>query len=139
MSFSGPCIKNVRTKSSWARSGACFLCRFDPTRAVSPTSAPVWSIHTESQGAAGEKRVRFGNHRISSLLFFPSFPDDEVLLVSSGHDLQRPLGWFAVKCEAAEIGVSSFKSKVMVLNWKKLEGSFWAMLKKNHLLLSLNC
>ncbi|KAI3356692.1 hypothetical protein L3Q82_003377 [Scortum barcoo] len=49
-------------------------------------------ISRRSQGPEG---VRFGNHRISSLLF----ADDVVLLASSSQDLQHVLGWFAAECE----------------------------------------
>ncbi|KAI3377919.1 hypothetical protein L3Q82_009049 [Scortum barcoo] len=50
-------------------------------------------ISRRSQGPEG---VRFGNHRISSLLF----ADDVVLLASSSQDLQHVLGRFAAECEA---------------------------------------
>ncbi|KAI3356607.1 hypothetical protein L3Q82_017808 [Scortum barcoo] len=46
--------------------------------------------------AKGPEGVRFGNHRISSLLF----ADDVVLLASSSQDLQHVLEQFAAECEA---------------------------------------
>ncbi|KAK3508316.1 hypothetical protein QTP70_021492 [Hemibagrus guttatus] len=65
-----------------------------------------------SQGLEG---VRFGDHRISSLIFA-----DDVLLASSGLDLQHALGHFAAECEAAGMRVSTSKSEAMVLDRKKV-------------------
>ncbi|KAK3564177.1 hypothetical protein QTP86_010807 [Hemibagrus guttatus] len=70
-------------------------------------------ISRRSQGLEG---VRFGDHRISSLIF----ADDVVLLASSSLDLQHALGRFAAECEAAGMRVSTSKSKAMVLDWKKV-------------------
>ncbi|KAK3537698.1 hypothetical protein QTP70_017904 [Hemibagrus guttatus] len=70
-------------------------------------------ISRRSQGLEG---VRFGDHRISSLIF----ADDVVLLASSGLDLQHALGRFAAECEAAGMRVSTSKSEAMVLDWKKV-------------------
>ncbi|KAI3377230.1 hypothetical protein L3Q82_009142 [Scortum barcoo] len=62
-------------------------------------------ISRRSQGPEG---VRFGNHRISSLLF----ADDVVLLASSSQDLQHVLERFAAECEAAGMRISTSKSSV---------------------------
>ncbi|KAK3565397.1 hypothetical protein QTP86_007934 [Hemibagrus guttatus] len=70
-------------------------------------------ISRRSQGLEG---VRFGNHRISSLIF----ADDVVLLASSGLDLQHALGRFAAECKAAGMRVSTSKSEAMVLDRKKV-------------------
>ncbi|KAK3544651.1 hypothetical protein QTP86_022466 [Hemibagrus guttatus] len=70
-------------------------------------------ISRRSQGMEG---VRFGDHRISSLIF----ADDVVLLASSGLDLQNALGCFAAECEAAGMRVSTSKSEAMVLDRKKV-------------------
>ncbi|KAI3376204.1 hypothetical protein L3Q82_016712 [Scortum barcoo] len=59
--------------------------------------------------------VRFGNHRISSLLF----ADDVVLLASSSQDLQHVLERFAAECEAAGMRISTSKSEAMVLDRKR--------------------
>ncbi|KAI3371761.1 hypothetical protein L3Q82_024310 [Scortum barcoo] len=76
-------------------------------------------ISRRSQGPEG---VRFGNHRISSLLF----ADDVVLLASSSQDLQRVLERFAAECEAAGMRISTSKSEAMVLDtgkgWRALSG-----------------
>ncbi|KAK3523553.1 hypothetical protein QTP70_002456 [Hemibagrus guttatus] len=64
-----------------------------------------------SQGLEG---VRFGDHRISLLIF----ADDVVLLASSGLDLQHALGRFAAECEGMRVSTS--KSKAMVLDRKKV-------------------
>ncbi|KAI3357920.1 hypothetical protein L3Q82_016305 [Scortum barcoo] len=56
--------------------------------------------------ARGRRESRFGNHRISSLLF----ADDVVLLASSSQDLQHVLERFAAKCEAAGMRISTSKS-----------------------------
>ncbi|KAK3528617.1 hypothetical protein QTP70_006030 [Hemibagrus guttatus] len=60
--------------------------------------------------------VRFGDHRISSLIF----ADDVVLLAPSSLDLQHALGHFAAECEAAGMRVSTSRSEAMVLNRKKV-------------------
>ncbi|KAK3529557.1 hypothetical protein QTP70_031980, partial [Hemibagrus guttatus] len=70
-------------------------------------------ISRHSQGLEG---VRFGDHRISSLIF----ADDVVLLAPSSLDLQHALGHFAAECEATGMRVSTSKSKAMVLNRKKV-------------------
>ncbi|KAI3364331.1 hypothetical protein L3Q82_011133 [Scortum barcoo] len=58
--------------------------------------------------------VRFGNHRISSLLF----ADDVVLLASSSQDLQHVLEQFAAECKAAVMRISTSKSEAMVIDRK---------------------
>ncbi|KAI3352472.1 hypothetical protein L3Q82_005424 [Scortum barcoo] len=58
------------------------------------------------QRSQGPEGVRFGNHRISSLLF----ADDVVLMASSGQDLQHVLERFAAECEAAGMRISTSKS-----------------------------
>ncbi|KAI3373461.1 hypothetical protein L3Q82_022064, partial [Scortum barcoo] len=65
---------------------------------------------------AGVEGVRFGNHRISSLLF----ADDVVLLASSSQDLQHVLERFAAECEAAGMRISTSKSEAMVLDRKRV-------------------
>ncbi|KAK3561342.1 hypothetical protein QTP86_030646 [Hemibagrus guttatus] len=70
-------------------------------------------ISRRSQGLEG---VRFGDHRISSLIF----ADDVVLLAPSSLDLQHALGHFAAECEAAGMRVSTSKSEAMVLDRKKV-------------------
>ncbi|KAK3575585.1 hypothetical protein QTP86_030518 [Hemibagrus guttatus] len=70
-------------------------------------------ISRRSQGLEG---VRFGDHRISSLIF----ADDVVLLAPSSLDLQHALGRFAAECEAAGMRVSIYKSEAMVLDRKKV-------------------
>ncbi|KAI3373393.1 hypothetical protein L3Q82_021941 [Scortum barcoo] len=64
----------------------------------------------------GRRESRFGNHRISSLLF----ADDVVLMASSGQDLQHVLERFAAECEAAGMRISTSKSEAMVLDWKRV-------------------
>ncbi|KAI3367478.1 hypothetical protein L3Q82_026202 [Scortum barcoo] len=70
-------------------------------------------ISRHSQGPEG---VRFGNHRISSLLF----ADDVVLMASSSQDLQHVLERFAAECEAAGMRISTSKSEAMVLDRKRV-------------------
>ncbi|KAI3369560.1 hypothetical protein L3Q82_007769 [Scortum barcoo] len=67
-------------------------------------------ISRRSQGPEG---VRFGNHRISSLLF----ADDVVLLASSSQDLQHVLERFAAECEAAGMRISTSGK-----GWRALSG-----------------
>ncbi|KAI3376167.1 hypothetical protein L3Q82_016694 [Scortum barcoo] len=74
------------------------------------------------QRSQGPEGVRFGNHRISSLLF----ADDVVLLASSSQDLQDlqeqdlQLERFAAECEAAGMRISTSKSEAMVLDRKRV-------------------
>ncbi|KAK3542976.1 hypothetical protein QTP70_008512 [Hemibagrus guttatus] len=70
-------------------------------------------ISRHSQGLEG---VRFGDHRISSLIF----ADDVVLLAPSSLDVQQALGRFAAECEAVGMRVSTSKSEAMVLDQKKV-------------------
>ncbi|KAI3360318.1 hypothetical protein L3Q82_014631 [Scortum barcoo] len=69
------------------------------------------------QRSQGPEGVRFGNHRISSLLF----ADDVVLFASS-----RPgpsacvLERFAAECEAAGMRISTSKSEAMALDRKRV-------------------
>ncbi|KAI3367309.1 hypothetical protein L3Q82_008355 [Scortum barcoo] len=79
---------------------------------VRPTGAGAWFALLP----AGPEGVRFGNHRISSLLF----ADDVVLLASSSQDLQRVLERFAAECEAAGMRISTSKSEAMVLDRKRV-------------------
>ncbi|KAI3356632.1 hypothetical protein L3Q82_017819 [Scortum barcoo] len=73
--------------------------------------------------ARGRRESRFGNHRISSLLF----ADDVVMMASSGQDLQHVLERFAAECEAAGMRIStSKKSEAMVLDC--LTGKGWRAL-----------
>lgn len=65
--------------------------------------------------------VQFGNRIIASLLF----AEDVVILASSSQDLQCALERFAATCEAAGIRISPSKSKVMVLDQKKVACPPW--------------
>ncbi|KAI3352389.1 hypothetical protein L3Q82_005186 [Scortum barcoo] len=71
-------------------------------------------ISRRSQGPEG---VRFGNHRISSLLF----ADDVVLLASSSQDLQR-MCWSGLQpsVKLAGMRISTSKSEAMVLDRKRV-------------------
>ncbi|KAI3369961.1 hypothetical protein L3Q82_024762 [Scortum barcoo] len=70
------------------------------------------SVRLEQElGLQGRRESRFGNHRISSLLF----ADDIILLVSSNQDLQHVLGQFA-----AGMRISTSKSEAMVLDRKRV-------------------
>ncbi|KAI3364645.1 hypothetical protein L3Q82_011429 [Scortum barcoo] len=72
--------------------------------------------HCLAKRSQGPEGVRFGNHRISSLLF----ADDVVLLASSSQDLQHVLERFAAECEAAGMRISTSKSEAMVLDRKRV-------------------
>ncbi|KAK3510218.1 hypothetical protein QTP70_030444, partial [Hemibagrus guttatus] len=121
----GPLLRAVRSLYNQSRSLVCIAsCKSDlfPVHVglrqgclLSPVLFIVFMdrISRRSQGLEG---VRFGDHRISSLIF----ADDVVLLASSGLDLQHALGRFAAECEAAGMRVSTSKSEAMVLDWKKV-------------------
>ena len=74
-----------------------------------------------SRRSHGPESVRFGSHRIASLLF----ADDVVLLASSNLDLQCALGRFAAECKAAGMKISTSTSEAMVLDRKKVDCSLW--------------
>ena len=61
--------------------------------------------------------VRFGDLRIGSLLF----ADDVVPMLHRNRDLQLSLERFATECEAAGMGISTFKSEAMVIDRKRVE------------------
>ncbi|KAI3369335.1 hypothetical protein L3Q82_007458 [Scortum barcoo] len=69
----------------WTPAGLCPL---------SPVLFIIIFMDRISRRSQGPEGVRFGNHRISSLLF----ADDVVLLASSGQDLQHVLERFAAEC-----------------------------------------
>ncbi|GAA6064832.1 receptor-type tyrosine-protein phosphatase F-like, partial [Tachysurus ichikawai] len=83
-----------------------------------PLSPVLFIIYMDriSRRSRGPEGVRFGDHRISSLLF----ADDVVLLASSNQDLQCALGRFAAECEAAGMRISTSKSEAMVLSRKRV-------------------
>ncbi|KAI3369242.1 hypothetical protein L3Q82_007785 [Scortum barcoo] len=68
--------------------------------------------------ARGRRESRFGNHRISSLLF----ADDVVLLASfkPARTFSSVLERFAAECEAAGMRISTSKSEAMVLDRKRV-------------------
>ncbi|KAK7884420.1 hypothetical protein WMY93_027543 [Mugilogobius chulae] len=94
----GPLLRAVR--SLYDRSRSC----------VRIAGSKISSCSQDPEG------VRFGDHRISSLLF----ADDVVLMAPSSQHLQHALGRFAAECEAAGMKISSSKSKAMVLDRKKV-------------------
>ncbi|KAI3367785.1 hypothetical protein L3Q82_026220 [Scortum barcoo] len=100
-----------------AVSQTCSQCMLDSGRAC-PLSPVLFIIFMDriSRRSQGPEGVRFGNHRISSLLF----ADDVVLMASSGQDLQHVLERFAAECEAAGMRISTSKSEAMVLDRKRV-------------------
>ncbi|KAK3565546.1 hypothetical protein QTP86_011913 [Hemibagrus guttatus] len=121
----GPLLRAVRSLYDRSRSLVCIAsCKSElfPVHVGLHQGCPLSPvlfitfmdrISRRSQGLEG---VRFGDHRISSLLF----ADDVVLLGPSSQDLQHALGHFAAECEAAGMKVSTSKSEAMVLDQKKV-------------------
>uniref|UniRef100_A0AAV2LL43 Reverse transcriptase domain-containing protein n=1 Tax=Knipowitschia caucasica TaxID=637954 RepID=A0AAV2LL43_KNICA len=87
-------------------------------RQACPLSPVLFTVFMDriSRRSQGSEGVRFGDHRISSLLF----ADDVVLLAPTNQDLQHALGRFAAECEAAGMRISTSKSEAMVLDRKKV-------------------
>ncbi|KAK3539176.1 hypothetical protein QTP86_028667, partial [Hemibagrus guttatus] len=121
----GPLLKAVRSLYNQSRSLVRIAsCKSDlfpvhvGLRQGCPLSPVLFIVFMDriSRHSQGLEGVRFGDHRISSLIF----ADDVVLLASSGLDLQHALGRFAAECEAAGMRVSTSKSEAMVLDRKKV-------------------
>ncbi|KAK3558768.1 hypothetical protein QTP86_028769 [Hemibagrus guttatus] len=121
----GPLLRAVRSLYNRSRSLVCIAnCKSDlfpvhvGLRQGCPLSPVLFIVFMDriSRCSQGLEGVRFGDHRISSLIF----ADDVVLLASSGLDLQHALGRFAAECEAAGMRVSTLKSEAMVLDRKKV-------------------
>ncbi|KAK3566946.1 hypothetical protein QTP86_006763 [Hemibagrus guttatus] len=121
----GPLLRAVRSLYNWSRSLVRIAsCKSDllpvhvGLRQGCPLSPVLFIVFMDriSMRSQGLEAVRFGDHRISSLIF----ADDVVLLAPSSLDLQHALGRFAAECEAAGMRVSTSKSEAMVLDWKKV-------------------
>ncbi|KAI3375494.1 hypothetical protein L3Q82_003824 [Scortum barcoo] len=121
----GPLLRAVRSLYDRSRSLVCIAGSKSDLfpvhvglRQGCPLSPVLFIIFMDriSRRSQGPEGVRFGNHRISSLLF----ADDVVLMASSGQDLQHVLERFAAECEAAGMRISTSKSEAMVLDWKRV-------------------
>ncbi|KAK7921963.1 hypothetical protein WMY93_008865 [Mugilogobius chulae] len=121
----GPLLRAVRSLYDWSRS--CVRIAGSKSdlfpvhvglRQGCPLSPVLFIVFMDriSRRSQGPEGVRFGDHRISSLLF----ADDVVLMAPSNQDLQHALGRFAAECEAAGMKISSSKSEAMVLDRKKV-------------------
>ncbi|KAK3510452.1 hypothetical protein QTP70_006835 [Hemibagrus guttatus] len=120
----GPLLRAVRSLYNWSRSLVRIAsCKSDlfqvhvGLRQGCPLSPVLFTVFMDriSRHSQGLEGVRFGDHRISSLIFA-----DDVLLAPSSLDLQHALGCFAAECEAAGMRVSTSKSEAVVLNRKKV-------------------
>ncbi|KAK3565371.1 hypothetical protein QTP86_007107 [Hemibagrus guttatus] len=121
----GPLLRAVQSLYNWSRSLVRIAsCKPDlfpvhvGLRQGCPLSPVLFIVFMDriSRRSQGLEGVRFGDHRISSLIF----ADDVVLLAPSSLDLQHALGRFAAECEAAGMRVSTSKSEAMVLDRKKV-------------------
>ncbi|KAI3355874.1 hypothetical protein L3Q82_004427 [Scortum barcoo] len=105
--------EGIRPCPSWYSVGSAPLSMgsgaFAKGCSVSVRPEQELGSHCTRQRSQGPEGVRFGNHRISSLLF----ADDVVLLASSSQDLQHVLERFAAECEAAGMRISTSKSEAM--------------------------
>uniref|UniRef100_A0A3B3S8K7 Reverse transcriptase domain-containing protein n=1 Tax=Paramormyrops kingsleyae TaxID=1676925 RepID=A0A3B3S8K7_9TELE len=122
----GPLLWAIRSLYEWGRSLvliASYKLDMFPVwvglRQGWPLSSILFIIFMDriSRHSQGVEGVQFGGIRIASLLF----ADDVVLLASSAGDLQRALGRFAAKCEAAGMRISTSKSETMVLSRKRVD------------------
>ncbi|KAK3540649.1 hypothetical protein QTP70_034466 [Hemibagrus guttatus] len=102
----GPLLRAVQSLYNWSRSLVRIAsCKPDlfpvhvGLRQGCPLSPVLFIVFMDriSRRSQGLEGVRFGDHRISSLIF----ADDVVLLAPSSLDLQHALGRFAAECEAA--------------------------------------
>ncbi|KAK3565347.1 hypothetical protein QTP86_007134 [Hemibagrus guttatus] len=120
----GPLLRAVRSlynrSRSFVRIASCKPDLFPVhvgLRQGCPLSPVLFIVFKDriSRCSQGLEGVRFGDHRISSLIFA-----DDVLLAPSSLDLQHVLGRFAAECEAAGMRVNTSKSEAMVLDRKKV-------------------
>ncbi|KAK3514042.1 hypothetical protein QTP70_002494 [Hemibagrus guttatus] len=120
----GPLLRAVRSLYNWSRSLVRIAsCKSDlfpvhvGLRQGCPLSPVLFIVFMDriSRCSQGLEGVRFGDHRISSLIF----ADDVVLLAPSSLDLQYALGHFAAECEATVMRVNTSKSEAMVLDPEK--------------------
>ncbi|KAI3353230.1 hypothetical protein L3Q82_019265 [Scortum barcoo] len=102
--FCGECSMRVWGPGAFAK--GCSVSLYDREQELGSHCRWQTGFLWRSQGPEG---VRFGNHRISSLLFA-----DDV------QDLQHVLEWFAAECEAAGMRISTSKSEAMVLDRKRV-------------------
>ncbi|KAK3552360.1 hypothetical protein QTP86_011286 [Hemibagrus guttatus] len=121
----GPLLKAVRSLYNRTRSLVRIVsCKSDlfpvhvGLRQGCPLSPVLFIVFMDriSRRSQRLEGVRFGDHRISLLIF----ADDVVLLAPSSLYLQHALGHFAAECEAVGMRVSTSKSEAMVLDRKKL-------------------
>ncbi|KAK3548817.1 hypothetical protein QTP70_020700, partial [Hemibagrus guttatus] len=121
----GPLLRAVRSLYNQSRSLVRIAsCKSDlfpvhvGLRQGCPLSPVLFIVFMDriSMDSQGLEEVRFGDHRISSLIF----ADDVVLLAPSSLDLQHALGRFAAECEAAGMRVSTSKSEAMVPDREKV-------------------
>lgn len=95
----------------------CIMLRSVPCARWSSARPSVSDFFFVAKAKPRIESVHFGDLMIASLLF----ADGIVLLASSSCDLQHILDQFSVKCEAAGMRISTFKSKAMVLCQKMVE------------------
>ncbi|KAI3356517.1 hypothetical protein L3Q82_017719 [Scortum barcoo] len=103
--------EGIRPCPSWYSVGECSMISMGSgafAKGCSVSVRPEQELGSHCR--QGRRESRFGNHRISSLLF----ADDVVLLASSSQDLQHVLERFAAECEAAGMRISTSKSEAMV-------------------------
>ncbi|KAK3544083.1 hypothetical protein QTP86_001214 [Hemibagrus guttatus] len=121
----GPLLRAVRSLYNRSRSLVRIAsCKSDlfpvhvGLRQGCPLSPVLFIVFMDriSRCSQGLEGVRFGDHRISSLIF----ADDVVLLAPSSLGLQHALGRFAAECEVAGMRDSTSKSEAMVLDRKKV-------------------
>ncbi|KAK3543164.1 hypothetical protein QTP70_012267 [Hemibagrus guttatus] len=113
----GPLLRAVRSLYNRSRSLVCIAsCKSDlfpvhvGLRQGCPLSLVLFIVFMDriSRRSQGLEGVRFGDHRISLLIF----ADDVVMLAPSSLDLQHALGRFAAECEVAGMRVSTSKSEL---------------------------
>ncbi|KAK3518183.1 hypothetical protein QTP70_033879 [Hemibagrus guttatus] len=119
----GPLLRAVRSLYNWSlvRIVSCKSDMF-PVNVGHQQGCPLSPVlfiafmDRISRCSQGLEGVRFGDHRISLLLF----ADYVLVLAPSSLDLQHALGHFSAECEAAGLRVSTSKSEAMVIDRKKV-------------------
>ncbi|KAK3524985.1 hypothetical protein QTP86_012193 [Hemibagrus guttatus] len=85
-----------------------------------PTLQELYTIRVRKRA----QKITLDPSHPGHLLFDLLPSDDVVLLAPLSQDVQHALEWFAAKCKATGMRISTSKAEAMVLDWKKMACPF---------------